>query len=95
MRLLNHARRGGQPCGEIAANIEAKGLFRSGKARQDITLKLKGKFYRSLALHQDLEADLSGSIEMYQRMGNTDVRIEGPVTFKRNAVWVPPAPENE
>ena len=93
MRLLNYVKRKGHPCGEIAADIEAKGLFRSGKARQDISLKLKGKIYRSLNIYQDLEAELNGNIEMYQRMGNADVRIEGPVKFERDAVWYAPGAE--
>jgi len=97
MRLLGYSKRGGQPCGEIAADIEAKGVFRSGTARHDMSIRLKGKIYRSLDLFQDLEADLEGTIEMYQRVGNADVRIEGPVRFQRAATYavnasdIPPA----
>ncbi len=87
MRLLATENVGGQRCAEVAADIEAEGTFESGGSRQDVKVRLEGKIYRSLHLYQDLKAELAGSIELRSHQGDAEVRISGPVEFRRDASW--------
>jgi hypothetical protein len=87
MRLISIENLGGQRCAVIGVDIKADGLFKSSGSRQDVSIRLKGKIHRSLHLYQDLKADLSGSIELSSKLGNAEVRIKGPVEFRRDASW--------
>ena len=83
----------GQNCAEITADIKADGVFRSAESRQDVTLRLKGRIFRSLHLYQDVEAELSGTMELRSKLGTEEVRIEGPAKFRRAATWSKPVPD--
>jgi len=77
MRLITIENLDGQRCAVIGVDIEADGLFKSSGSRQDVSLRLKGKIYRSLHLFQDLKSDLSGNIELISKLGNAEVNIHG------------------
>ncbi len=88
LRVKGHTQRGGQPCAEVVADIRVSGAFRSDGAEQEVSLRMEGKLYRSLHHFEDLEAELEGSIEIRESKGDGEVRIEGPITFRRLASYL-------